>query len=88
MALFTVTFIMIGYYFYVEPYAAKFDNQLEIWNEVCLIFLAYHIFCFTDWVPDPTWRYRIGFSCVMWTLIGLISNMVVIMAETFRLVKM
>lgn len=61
---------------------------MEIWNEVCLIFLGYHIFCFTDWVPDPTWRYRIGFSCVLWTLVGLVSNMLVIMVETFWSVKM
>ena len=42
-------------------------------NEVTNIILLYHLFLFTDWIPDPKDRYIIGWSFIAVT----VGNMLV-----------
>jgi len=35
----------------------------------------YHIFCFTEWVPDEKVRYNIGYSCLLFNFLNLGFNL-------------
>ena len=43
--------ILVGY---VKPYDSRLKNLNETINEVMTIFIMYHSFCFTDWLPDAS----------------------------------
>ena len=39
---------LIGY----KPYEDPFTNKNEIFNEICVLVVGYHLFVFTDFVED------------------------------------
>ena len=57
--------IFIGW---VEPYKEKSFSFFERFNEVCLMILNYHIFCFMSFVVDIKTRNLVG-----WSMIGTIG---------------
>ena len=46
----------------VKPFEEPKMNRLEIFNEVCILAAAYHLFLFTDYIESPEFRYKIGWS--------------------------
>ena len=44
----------------VTPFKTRQENNLETTNEVLTMLIMYHIFCFTDFVPEEKTRYYIG----------------------------
>lgn len=44
--------LMIIFLGVVKPYRNPLFNKLEIFNELCIIATSYHLFLFTDYVPD------------------------------------
>ena len=44
--------------------------RMEIMNEFTIIILCYLLFCFTEFVPDPSIRYQIG---VVYNVVVLIN---------------
>ena len=56
------------YLFHVKPYNDKLMNILDSMNEIVSIFVIYFILLFTDFVPDASVRYMLG-----WPLIGVTS---------------
>ena len=73
--------ILIGF---IKPYDKKRLHETEILNEVVTVFILYHIFCFTDWVPDANVKYELGFSCLLFNFVSLCVNILQIMYFTFR----
>ena len=65
--------ILIGY---THPFALKRHNYSEMMNEVSTLLIMYHIFCFTDWIPDPALQYNIGFSCLVFNFANLGLNLI------------
>jgi len=65
--------ILVGF---IMPYKKKRHNLSEMINEVVTIFIMYHIFCFTSWVPDANIRYNIGYSCLVFNFLNLGFNLV------------
>ena len=59
---------MIIYLCTFWPFVEPIFTKIEIMNEVTSIFLLYHMFTFTDWVPDASVRYLLG-----WSFIAVIS---------------
>ena len=55
------TIIMIGY---AKPFQSKMRNLAEITEEVGTIVIMYHVFCFTDWLPDLEVRHNLGYSVI------------------------
>ena len=84
MSLFVTSTMMIVGYLKVRPYREKFANKMEIFNETCLLLIGYHIFCFSEWVPDVATRYYVGFSCVFFVVLGLFVNFSAILRSTYR----
>ena len=58
----------------VAPYKTTKANKIELLNEVLTMFIMYHIFCFTDYVPEEEMRYRLGYSCLAFNFVHLALN--------------
>ncbi len=49
---------------------------------------CYHMFCFTDFVEDPTVRFKIGLSLMLFTSLNLAVNCSIMAIETlFKLFR-
>ena len=69
------------------PYKDKRDNSQEILNEVLSVVIMYHIFCFTDWLPDAHVKFNLGYSCLLFNFLNISSNLVVILTNTYKSIK-
>ena len=74
-------------YGYSNVYQMPKMRKLEFFNEATILICCYHVFCFTDFVDDPTIRYDIGFSLIAFTTLNLGINIFVMLLETFKSVK-
>ena len=61
-----VSLCTAGYLLHAWPFISRFENKIEVMNECTLILLAYGLICFTEFVPEPEDRYKIG-----WGYIGI-----------------
>lgn len=49
----------------------KEANWFELAHEVVIVLISYHVFCFTEFVPDPQIRYYVGYSVILVTVTHL-----------------
>ena len=56
---------LVIFFCQVWPFEDPTITKLEVMNEVTTVFLLYHMFIFTDWVPDATTRYYMGSSFII-----------------------
>ena len=63
-------------------------NYMEVFNEICVLIATYHLFLFTDFVPDPELRYNIGWSIIGVTLVNIVVNMLVMFWSTINQLKL
>ena len=69
---------MIIYLFHYWPFDKPIFTMLEIMNEITSILLLYHMFCFTDWVPEAETRYLMGWSFIGITCSNLVLHVVML----------
>ena len=69
---------------YLRPYTEQFSETREVLNEVLIMFMAYHMFAFTDYIPDPILRHKIGISCLSFLALHLTFNLGLIFMTTCR----
>ena len=48
---------------------------------------SYHVYLFTDYSPDPLFRYNVGWSLVVLTLVNMLFNLVMMVGQTFKSLK-
>ena len=77
--------ILIGF---IEPYKEKAHNTGELINEVTTVLIMYHIFCFTDWIPDANVKYDLGYSCLTFNFINLSFNVSNLLIASIKQVRM
>ena len=63
------TIILIGL---TRPFVENNDNKAEILHELVIIVIMYHIFCFTDFVPNMQARHMLGYSVMVCILTHLL----------------
>ena len=51
---------MLGFVTSVRPFEVQLMNDLEIFNETTFCILVFYNYVFTDFVPDPNFRYTLG----------------------------
>ena len=68
----------MGYIGYYKPFEEKYMNNLEIFNELCIVIVSYHLYLFTNYIGDPLLQYNIGWSIVGTTIGNILVNMGVI----------
>jgi hypothetical protein len=76
--------VVIILYGYSNVYQTPKMRKLEFFNEATILLCCYHIFCFTDFVDDPTMRYKIGFSLIAFTTLNLSINVFIMLFETIK----
>jgi hypothetical protein len=65
-------------------YQTSKKTILEFFNEAIILICCYHMFCFTDFVDNPTIRFNIGYSLITFTTLNLGINVFVMIIETFK----
>ena len=74
---------MVIYLMTFWPFEDPKFTEIELMNELTSILLLYHMFCFTDWIPDANVKYELGFSCLMINSVSLCVNIIQILYSTF-----
>jgi len=66
---------------------SNFDRRMDIFNEVKLIFLMYHMILFTEFVHDFETKNHVGYSCAVFLMAGLATNMFMLVAQPVQALK-
>jgi len=61
-------------------------NRLELFNEICILGVGYHLLLFTDFVPEPEIKYSIGWSAIVLSSLNIVVNLVMILIQTVQLI--
>ena len=64
--------ILIGH---IQPFETLFRERLEMFNEVCLMFVVYPIICFSPMVTNYHRKHEMGFICIGIISLNLIVNL-------------
>ena len=52
----TSSLFMMSYTGYVVPFSVQRENDITLFDETIVLFISYHLFCFTEFVTDPQRR--------------------------------
>jgi len=74
--------ILIGY---IPPFQSLMSNQLEIFNEVCVLITNYHSMMFTDFLSDVDMREKVGTSLVYFTGLGVLINLACLFGSNLQI---
>ena len=72
---------------YIRAREKKFDQKMDAFNEVKLMIIMYHMMCFTLFIADPITKFKIGYSCFAFIVIGLTVNMTMLFVSPVVLLK-
>ena len=64
----------IGFFY---PFENTLMNRIELYNEVTITVVTYHLFLFTDFVPGVKQQYAAGFSVIAVTCLNILINFIV-----------
>lgn len=62
-------------------------NMLELSNEFLVLFCAYYMMLFTDYVGDPELRYKFGWGYIGMLGFGMLFNLLNLMLTSIRGIK-
>ena len=74
---------MIIYLGFVWPFEIHVITLTEIFNEIAVLLLCYFMFCFTDWIPEATTRYMIGWVFISIICLHLLGHLVMLLRDTY-----
>ena len=63
------------------PYESHVLNAIEIFNELCVIFIIYNFLFFSDYVDDSLIAYKSGWGVCILVLILMIVNIALIFSD-------
>jgi len=66
------------------PFETLLLNVTEIVNEVTVLLVAYHLFCFSDFVTSPDDEVKVGWSLIFLILANILFNTVVFIYMVVR----
>ena len=82
---FFISTFMIIYVGHTRPWATKFQNRLELFNEWSTLVLCYHLVTFTDFYTNYEFRYDVlGTSFIICVIVIILVNMLVVFSECGR----
>jgi len=89
VALMTFTIIMqviiLGR---IEPFSVKSKYHYEMFSEVILMLIMYHLICFTPFVPDVEVRFPLGYSVSGLICLHLAVSIFLILKESYTDLRM
>lgn len=78
---------MIIYLLHAWPLQTPFAVKMEVFNECTIVVLLYGLMCFTDFVPDPMVRYRIGWCYIVVALGNIFVHLCILAFGTGKVIK-
>lgn len=66
----------------VKPFEDSFMNKLELFNELCILGVSYHLILFTNFNPDVNNQYLAGWSIIGITMLNVITNMSIMIGKS------
>lgn len=58
----------------IKAKRTNFDRRMDMFNEIKLLFIMYHMILFTDYVDKLETQSKIGFSCMFFVIFGTLTN--------------
>jgi hypothetical protein len=80
--------LLLIYDVLVRPFEQPVLNRLEVFNEVCILGAAYHLYAFTDVVDDPFLQEKVGWSMIAVTTLNIATNMLVMIYFTGKRIRL
>jgi hypothetical protein len=71
--------ILLGH---IEPFETRFQQRLEMVNEICLMFVIYPIICFSPFVPSPERKQEMGYIICTFIVFNLAINLYFMLSGT------
>jgi hypothetical protein len=66
----------------VKPFHDNKRNNLEMFNETCILMIGYSLLLMTDYINDSNMKYNIGYILIIITSMNILANLGVIAKET------
>src|SRR3569833_1698536 len=66
--------LIIAYLGYIQPFSVKLVNKIEIFNELTIMTVGYHLILFTEFVPSIEMQYMAGYSVIAITIFNILVN--------------
>ena len=67
------------YYGKVKPFQTRFQTYLNLFNELLVTIVTWHMMLFTDFVPDQDIQYMLGWSMIIVICLNGLVNIVIIL---------
>ncbi len=80
--------MVIMYNKLAKPFENPLLNRLEIFNELCIMGAAYHLFVFTPFVDDPEFQYKVGWSMIGVTVLNIVVNIGIMGYASYKRLKL
>jgi len=71
-----------------DPFKMLSDRRIEYFNEAMLMITGYHLFCFTDFVPDAETRELVGLSLMVCTIFSVAVNLAVTLVNPVHKIRL
>jgi len=78
-----LTMIQISFIQGTVPFPG-YTNNLEIFNELSVLIMTYHLLFFTDFVINPETKFLYGWSACLVTLFQVLVNLIVIIVVSIK----
>ena len=82
MAINCLTLGTVIFTLWYWPLETKQANLFEVFNDVALLLMTYHMWCFTDIVPEPETRHMLGFSFIAVSMMNILVHLVTMLLES------
>lgn len=84
MATFYVCTAQVIYLLWFMPFEETLVNLLEVMNEITTISMLYVMLTFSDWVPSPELRYKLGWAFIGVLVLNTIVHVYFLTKDLFR----
>jgi len=67
----------------LQPFVLPSKTKYELFSEVVVMLVMYHLICFTPFVPDVDMRFRLGYSVSAIVIAHLAVSMAILLRITY-----
>ena len=79
-----VCILFTSYVLLIRPFKNNEMNNLQIFNESCIMLANYHMLLFTDYISDIYMKFDIGWSLIAVTLFMILANLILMFKGHIR----
>ena len=87
ISLFMISIFIIIAAGYSDARDSRFNRNMDIFNEIKVMCIMYHLMLFTHFLPDPIVQNNLGLSCSIVLVLGTGINMVMLVSDPMKNLK-